>query len=76
MRAHTLTPFGSFGRLFYRDDGFAFGYFETDTDFATACEKMDGTDVVNPSHRPSHRPSRTTAPWPDHTGAAGLRKQD
>eukprot|EP01052_Picozoa_sp_SAG31_P009560 SAG31_NODE_505_length_14757_cov_20.172943_5_plen_193_part_00 len=31
--------------LFYRPDGFAFGYFETDTDFDTACAKMDETDV-------------------------------
>ena len=31
--------------LFYRDDGYAFGYFETETDFATACAKMDETDV-------------------------------
>jgi len=31
--------------LFYRDDGFAVGYFETDQDFETACKRMDATEV-------------------------------
>eukprot|EP00947_MAST-08B_sp_MAST-8B-sp1_P003553 g3553.t1 len=31
--------------LFAREDGLAFGYFETDADFATACARMDTTDV-------------------------------
>lgn len=31
--------------LFYRKDGFAVGYFETDEDFATACKRMDAYAV-------------------------------
>ena len=31
--------------LFYRPDGFAVGYFESDTDFTTACARMDATDI-------------------------------
>jgi L-rhamnose mutarotase len=31
--------------LFYRPDGFAVGYFETDTSFEEACEKMNSEDV-------------------------------
>lgn len=31
--------------LFYRQDGFAFGYFETDADFDTCCARMAETEV-------------------------------
>ena len=31
--------------LFYRPDGFAVGYFETDDDFASACKRMDAHAV-------------------------------
>jgi L-rhamnose mutarotase len=31
--------------LFYRPDGFAFGYFETDADFDTCCARMAETEV-------------------------------
>ena len=31
--------------LFYREDGLAVGYFESDGDFAQACDRMDGTEV-------------------------------
>lgn len=31
--------------LFYREDGFAVGYFETDVDFKTACARMDAKEV-------------------------------
>ena len=33
--------------LFYRPDGFAVGYFETDDSFATACERMDKRPINN-----------------------------
>jgi len=31
--------------LFFRPDGYAIGYFETDVDFTTACARMDATEV-------------------------------
>jgi L-rhamnose mutarotase len=31
--------------LFFRPDGFAIGYFETDVDFATACARMEAHEV-------------------------------
>ena len=31
--------------LFYRPDGFAIGYFETDANFETACKRMDAQSV-------------------------------
>eukprot|EP00966_Prymnesium_polylepis_P304852 7043328-Prymnesium_polylepis.2 len=31
--------------LFYRRDGFAVGYFETDEDFQTACQRMEAHEV-------------------------------
>jgi L-rhamnose mutarotase len=31
--------------LFYRDDGFAVGFFESDATFAEACARMDKTEV-------------------------------
>ena len=31
--------------LFYRPDGYAIGYFETDVSFETACQRMDETSI-------------------------------